>query len=395
MSFNKIPYGHHDMDQDDIDAVVSALKRWSITQGQIAEDFGQALADYTGAKYGIAVSSGTAALHVAVAALDIKAGDEVITCPMTFCATANSVLYQGGTPVFVDIDETTLNIDPTKIEEKITSKTKAIMPIDFRGHPAPLYEIKKIADKYGLKVIEDGAHSIGSKYTVDGNDYMCGDGIHADICTFSFHPVKHITTGEGGAVLTNDPKLYKKMGFLRKHGLDRQEEMFCKEKRISSWIYEMESLGFNYRMNEFQAALGLSQLSRIEKNKQRRREIVAHYNEQFKEFGELILPYESKSVNSNFHIYVLQVKENKYFDRYDLFTHLLTKDFLPMVHYIPTHLLQYYKNRYGYKRGDFPNAESYYDRTISIPMYPSLRDSEIEKTVNDISDFIINKTSGI
>ena len=386
--FQKIPYGHHDMDQDDIDSVVSALKRYSITQGQLTEDFGQALADYTGAKYGIAVSSGTAALHLSVAALDIKPGDEVITCPMTFCATSNVVLYQGGTVVYADIDAKTLNIDPKKIEEKITSKTKAIIPIDFRGHPADLYEIKRIAVKHGLKVIEDGSHSIGSSYFIDNKKYMCGDGVHSDMCTFSFHPVKHITTGEGGAVLTNDEKLYKKLVLLRKHGIDRKEEMFSAKKRIGSWYYQMENLGFNYRMNEFQAALGISQLSKIETKKKQRRNIVEIYNDELKDLENIILPYESEKVDSHFHIYSLQVKENKFFDRYDLFKYMKDEDFLPMVHYIPTHLLNYYKNRFGYKRGDFPLSEAYYDRTISIPMYPSLNNHEIEKTINCIRNFV-------
>jgi perosamine synthetase len=388
MSFNKIPYGHHDMDQDDIDAVVSALKRYSITQGQLTEDFGQALADYTGAKYGIAVSSGTAALHLSVAALEIKPGDEVITCPMTFCATANVVLYQGGTVVFADIDKKTLNIDPLKIEEKITNKTKAIIPIDFRGHPADLFELKRIADKYGLKVIEDGSHSIGSSYNVNGKKFMCGDGIHSDLCTFSFHPVKHITTGEGGAILTNDKDLYDKIFLLRKHGIDRKKEMFSSEKRIGSWYYEMNHLGFNYRMNEFQAALGLSQLSKIDDKKKKRRDIVELYNNEFNGLENIILPYESDSVDSHFHIYSIQVKENNFFDRYDLFKHMRSEDFLPMVHYIPIHLLKYYKNRFGYKRGDYPLSESYYDRTISIPMYPSIKDFEIEKTINCLKNFI-------
>jgi perosamine synthetase len=388
MNFNKIPYGHHDMDQDDIDSVVSALKRYSITQGQLTEDFGQALADYTGAKYGVAVSSGTAALHLSVAALDIMPGDEVITCPMTFCATANVVLYQGGTVVFADINNKTLNIDPLKIEEKITNKTKAIIPIDFRGHPSDLFEIKKIADKYGIKVIEDGSHSIGSSYFVNNNKFMCGDGVHSDLCTFSFHPVKHITTGEGGAILTNDKNLYEKICLLRKHGIDRNEKMFSEKDRIGPWYYEMDSLGFNYRMNEFQAALGISQLSKIEKKKKRRRDIVELYNKEFNGLENIITPYESENVDSHFHIYSIQVKENNFFDRYDLFKYMRNEDFLPMVHYIPTHLLKYYKSRFGYKRGDFPLSESYYDRTISIPMYPSIKDFEIEKTINCLKKFI-------
>lgn len=384
----KIPYGLHELDDNDIQAVVDVLKKGPITQGQIVIDFGQALADYTGAKYGIAVSNGTAALHISVACLGIGPGDEVITTPMTFCATANAVLYQGAEVKFVDIDEHTLNIDPSLIEEKITERTKAIFPVDFRGHPADLPAIRSIADRYGLKIVEDGAHSLGSTYSHQGEEYHCGDGIHADLCTLSFHPVKHITTGEGGAVLTNDTDLYHRMFLLQKHGIDRREEMFSEQNRIGSWIYEMEALGFNYRMTEFQAALGMSQLKKMNRIKTRRREIVNFYNDRMSGIDELILPFEAENVDSNFHLYILQVKDNPKFDRYDLFTFLQSKDYLPMVHYIPVHLLGYYRKRFGYKRGDYPVSERFYDRAVSIPLYPSLTDAEVEKVVEDITTFV-------
>jgi dTDP-4-amino-4,6-dideoxygalactose transaminase len=352
------------------------------------DDLGQALADYAGAKYGMAVSSGTAALHLSVMALGIGPGDEVITTPMTFCATANAALYQGADVKFVDIDKNTLNIDPDLIEEKITERTKVIMPVDFRGHPANLPEIREIADKHNLKIIEDGSHSIGSTYTYNGKEYACGDGVHADICTYSFHPVKHITTGEGGAVLTNDPDLYHQAFLLRKHGIDRRKEMFNEKERIGSWIYDMEALGFNYRITDFQAALGISQLKKINMIKARRREIVNYYNEHFSDIDELILPYENENTDSNFHLYILQVINNPRFDRYDLFTYLQSKDYTPMVHYIPVHLLGYYRKRYGYKRGDFPVSEKLYNRAISIPLYPSLTDAEVEKIVTEITKFV-------
>ena len=385
---NKIPYGLHQLDDDDILAVVDILKSSHITQGQTTDDFGQALADFAGAKYGLAVSNGTAALHLSVAALGIGPGDEVITTPMTFCATANAVLYQGADVKFVDIDEKTLNIDPDLIEEKITKHTKAIMPVDFRGHPANLPKIKEIADKYNLKIIEDAAHSIGSTYTHKGKKHYCGDGIHADFCTYSFHPVKHITTGEGGAILTNDEEQYHKLSLLRKHGIDRREEMFSEKDRIGYWIYEMEALGFNYRITDFQAALGISQLKKLDAIKARRREIVNYYNEHFIGMDELILPYEDENVDSNFHLYVLRIKDNPRFDRYDLYTYLQRMNYQPMVHYIPVHLLGYYKRRYGYKRGDFPVTEHFYDRAVSIPLYPSLTDEEVEKVVENIKSFI-------
>lgn len=383
-----IPYGMHELDDDDIQAVVDVLKNGHITQGQTVEDFGQALADHAGAKYGLAVSSGTAALHTSVAALGIGPGDEVITSPMTFCATANAALYQGAEVKFVDIDEKTLNIDPNLIEKKITSRTQTIMPVDFRGHPANLPEIKTIAEKHNLSIIEDGSHSIGSTYFHDGMEHQCGDGVHVDLCTYSFHPVKHITTGEGGAILTNDPELFSQAFLLRKHGIDRRAEMFSEKKRIGSWIYDTETLGFNYRITDFQASLGMSQLKKIKKIKARRREIVNYYNDHFSGIHELILPYEDESVKSNFHLYILQVRDNPRFDRYDLFCYLQSKNYQPMVHYIPVHLLSYYRKRFGHKRGDFPIAEKIYDRTISIPLYPTLTDIEVEKVVEDIVSFI-------
>ena len=383
-----ISYGMHELDDCDIQAVVDILKSEQITQGPAVEEFGQALANYAGAKYGVAVSSGTAALHISVSALGIGPGDEVITTPMTFCATSNAVLYQGAEVKFVDIDENTLNIDPKLIEEKITEHTKAIIPVDFRGHPADLPTIKAIAEKYDLKIIEDGAHSIGSTYVHGKKVHNCGDGIHSDICTYSFHPVKHITTGEGGALLTNDSNIYHKANLIRKHGIDRREEMFSETERIGSWIYDMETLGFNYRITDFQAALGMSQLKKIDKYKIRRREIVNYYNDHFSDIEELIRPYESEGVNSNFHLYILQIKDNSKFDRYDLFNYLQSKNYSPMVHYIPVHLLSYYRENFGYKRGDFPVAEKIYDRSITIPLYPALTDLEVEKVVKDICSFV-------
>jgi len=383
-----IPYGQHQLDDDDIQAVVEVLKSSTITQGKTVEDFGQALADYAGAKYGVAVSSGTAALHISVASLGIGTGDEVITTPMTFCATSNAVLYQDAEIKFVDIDSKTLNLNPSLIEEKITERTRAIIPVDFRGHPADMPQIREIANHHNLKIIEDASHSIGSTYNHGGKEHRCGDGIHADLCTYSFHPVKHITTGEGGAVLTNDPNLYRQISLLRKHGIDRREEMLSEHDRIGSWAYDMETLGFNYRISDFQAALGMSQLKKIDRIKSRRREIVNYYNKNLSWIEELILPHEDESVDSNFHLYTLQVKENPRFDRYDLFNYLQKVNYRPMVLYIPVHMLSYYKKRYGYKRGDFPVSEKFYDRSVAIPLFPALSDAEVEKVVEDITRFV-------
>ena len=383
-----IQYGLHQLDDDDIEAVVNVLRSGAITQGGKSEEFGERLAATAGAKYGLAVSSGTAALHLSVSSLGLQNGDEVITTPMTFCATANAVLYEGGEVRFADIDSTTLNIDPSLIEKQITARTKAIIPVDFRGHPANLPVIKEIADQFGLKVVEDGAHSFGSKYTYNDYEHTCGDCAHADLCTFSFHPVKHLTTGEGGAVLTNDADLFNRLRLLTKHGIERRENMFNAEKEIGSWFYDMECLGYNYRLTDFQAALGLSQLKKLDAFRKRRREIVEFYNLHLKEIEELTLPEECDNVESNFHLYVLQVKSNLRFTRYDLYNHLYDKGYRTMVHYIPVHLLSFYQERYGHKRGDYPNSEKFYDGALSIPLYPSLTDNEVEQVVIDIKQFV-------
>jgi len=383
-----IPYGQHCLDDEDIDAVVEVLKNGPITQGNKVDEYELAVAQYSGSEYGVAVSNGTAALHLAVKSLGIGPGDEVITTPLTFCATANVVVHAGADIKFVDVEEKSLNIDPARIEEKITQRTKAIIPVDFRGHPAPLPEIKLIAERYNIQIIEDASHSIGSTYEDREKIFSCGDCAHVDLATFSFHPVKHITTGEGGVVLTNSSELAKKLVSLRAHGLNRTPDMFNEKKRIGPWIYDVDELGYNYRLTDIQAALGLSQLKKIEKFKARRRQIVDYYNEELKGIDELILPFEKENVDSNFHIYVLQIRANQRFDRYDFFLALQKNGYQPMVHYLPVHLLTFYRKTYGFKRGDYPIAEQYYDRAITIPLYPMLSDELITKIVSDIKRIV-------
>tara|TARA_Y100000588_G_scaffold21360_2_gene21549 strand:+ start:7745 stop:9874 length:2130 start_codon:yes stop_codon:yes gene_type:complete len=391
--FNKktISYGQHRLSEADIDAVVEVLRSSTITQGTKVSEFGNNLADFSGAKFSWPVSNGTAALHLSLIALGIGPGDEVITTPLTFCATANAILYTGANVRFVDVDPNTLNIDVNLIERAITPKTKAILPVDFRGHPADLREIKLIADRYGIKVVEDGAHSIGSTYKYKGETYKCGDCQHVDLCTYSFHPVKHITTGEGGAVTTNDSDLFQRIQNLCKHGIDRRDHMFSDKERRGSWYYEMDSLGFNYRLTDFQAALGSSQLKKLPEIKRRRREIVKYYNQELSQYEELQVPFESPSVDSNFHLYLLRVRPGMKADRYDLFTGLQRLNYRPMVHYIPIHLLGYYKRNFGYKQGDFPVAEKCYQESLSIPLYPSLSDEEVDKCIKDIAAIIRRK----
>jgi len=377
-----IPYGRHQLDEEDIEAVVDVLRRGPLTQGNLVDEFGFQVAQAVGAKYGIAVSSGTAALHLAAAGLEIGRGDEVITTPLTFCATANAFAYQGAKIKLVDIDRNTLNIDPSKIEAAISRRTKAIVPVDFRGHPANLEEISEIAKAYDLSVIEDGSHSLGSTY--GGEKFRCGDCSHVDACTFSFHPVKHITTGEGGVLVTNNLDIIRRAELLRKHGIDRRDDMFSESKRIGPWVYDMEDLGFNYRITDFQSALGISQLKRLPAMVKRRREIVDYYNEHLASIPGISLPFESSEVNSNFHLYVIQVDDSSSIDRYDLFERMEKMNYRPMVHYIPLHFLSYYRDRLGYRCGDFPNAENYYQRCISIPLYPSMTDAQVENVVEDL-----------
>lgn len=383
-----ISYAKHYLTQNDIDAVIDVLNSVSITQGEMTKTFGRALAEYTGAKYGLVVNNGTTALQLGLTALGIGYGDEVITTPMTFCATANAILHLGGIVKFVDINEKTINIDPELIEGQITEKTKAILPVDFRGHPAELSQIREIADQHNLKVLEDGAHSLGSTYSVYGKDFKCGDGVHANATTFSFHPAKHITTGEGGAVMTNDKYLFESMVAFSQHGLTRRGEMIDSSDRKIPWAYDMDLLGFNCRMTDFQAALGLSQLARIKENKLKRRAIVEYYNERFGVFDELILPYEQVNVDSNFHLYILQISDSARFDRFELFSYLKSKGYLLQVHYFPIHLLSYYRRNFQYKSGDYPISERYYNRAITLPLYPTLSDLEVEAITNFIRDFI-------
>ena len=377
-----ISYGKHELDEEDIEAVVDVLRKGPLTQGNLVEEFGFQVAQAVGAKYGVAVSSGTAALHLAAVGLEIGRGDEVITTPLTFCATANAFAYQGAKIKLVDIDRKTLNIDPSKIESAITPQTKAIVPVDFRGHPANLEEISEIAKAYNLRVIEDGSHSLGSTY--GGGRFKCGDCFHVDACTFSFHPVKHITTGEGGALVTNNLDIMRRATLLRKHGIDRREEMFNQSERVGPWVYDMKELGFNYRITDFQSAMGITQLKKLTAITKRRRAIVNYYDERLAGISGITLPYEAREVNSNFHLYVIQVHDSLRIDRYDLFKKMENMNYRPMVHYIPLHFLSYYRDRLGYQRGDFPNAEDYYRRCISIPLYPSMTDAQVEKVVEDL-----------
>jgi len=371
-----IPYGHQWIDEKDISEVVKVLRSDWITQGPKIEEFEKAIAKYCSAKYAVAVSSGTAALYAAYAAAGIGPGDEVITTPLTFVATSNMIVFCGAKPVFADIKEDTLNIDPKEIEKKITKKTKAIAPVDFAGHPCDYKEILKIAKKHHLLIIEDAAQAFGAEYR--GKRV----GSFSDLTTLSFHPVKTITTGEGGMILTNNRKFYEKLKIIRNHGI-------IKKPQQGNWYYEIEKPSLNLRITDFQCALGLSQLKKIDKFIKRRREIVAEYNGAFKNIKEIIIPSEKSYVKSAWHIYVIQLRLDRLrVNRKKIFESLQKENIGVQVHYIPLHLQPFYRKRFGYKIGDFPIAERYYQRAITLPLFPKMTDKDVEDVIKAIKRVI-------
>jgi len=367
-----IPYGHQWIDAKDIQAVGKVLKSDWITQGPKVDEFEKKVAAYCDVRYAVAFSSGTAALHAAYAVAGIQRGDEVITTPLTFAATANAVVYVGGMPVFSDIDEQTLNIDPKEIEKKITKKTKAIAPVDFAGHPCEYDEIRKIAQKHNLLIIEDAAHALGSTYRGKRIGGL------ADMTILSFHPVKAITTGEGGMVLTNRKEFYEKLKIFRHHGIEKKPEK-------GAWYYEIEKPGYNYRITDIQCALGLSQFQKLETFIKRRREIVRKYNEAFRSLEELILPEEKQYVKSAWHIYAVQLNLRKLKStRKEIFEALREQGIGVQVHYMPVHLHPFYRKKFGYRKGDFPVAERYYQRAITLPLFPKMTDGEVSRVIKTV-----------
>lgn len=380
-----IPYGRHKIDNMDIREVVKVLRSDWITQGQKVNEFENRLAEYCGAKYAVVVSSGTAALHIAALAAGIKPGNEVITSPITFVASANCVLYCGGNPVFVDVERDTANIDIEKIENSITHRTKAIIPIHFAGHPCDLEKIKKIANNYKLIVIEDAAHALGARY----KDYKIGSCRYSDMTIFSFHPVKAITTGEGGAILTNSKKLYERFILLRNHGITKEPKKFINPNGLfyntDLWYYEMQSLGFNYRITDIQATLGISQLRKLDKFIYRRREIAVIYSRLFRDNPYFDIPLEKEYAYSAYHLYPIRLKKGYKDKRQKIFLTIRSKGLGIQIHYIPVYLQPYYK-MLGFKKGICPNAEDFYNSEISINIYPGLKDFQIRR----IAKIILN-----
>lgn len=387
-----IPYGKQYISQEDIDAVVATLTSDYLTQGPKIKEFEDVFASYVGAGYAVAVSNGTAALHLCALALNVRPGQKVITTPITFAASANCIRYCGGEVIFADIDPETYLIDVnsvrTLLETSPPGTYAGIIPVDFAGNPSNMEAFRKLADEYSLWLIEDACHAPGG-YFFDskGVEQRCGNGTYADLAIFSFHPVKHIACGEGGMITTNDKELYEKLLMLRTHGIVKDENRYDNSIEFAGgketyplWYMEMQELGYNYRLTDFQAALGLSQLKRADEGIIRRRAIAKKYNEAFSD-ESFILGHSGDVKGHAYHLYVIEVEE-----RLGLYNYLREHQIFAQIHYIPCHLMPYYR-QFGWKEGDKPHAEEYYRHCISLPMYPTLTDEEVDFVIEQIRSF--------
>lgn len=372
---NKIFYGKQWIDEKDIAAVTEVLRGDYVTCGPYVSAAERKLESYTGAKHAVVVANGTAALHCACIAAGVGPGDEVITTPITFAASANCALYCGARPVFADINPETYNIDPESIREKITDKTKAVVAVDFTGQAVELDEIKAICEEHGLILIEDGAHSIGTAYK--GKKV----GSIADMTCFSFHPVKTVTAGEGGAILTNDDELYKKLVLAHAHGITHDEDLMEEAPHEGPWYYEQISLGFNYRMTDFQSALLMSQMDKLDDFKARRKEIVNKYNEAFSQIPGIIVQREIPESDTCRHLYIIQLDFDKLTcSRREFFDAMSAENVQCQIHYVPVYWFPYYK-QLGYERGICPNAEKMYAGIMSIPLFPKMTDQDVADVI--------------
>lgn len=373
-----ISYGRQTIEADDIEAVVRALSSGTLTQGPFVEEFEKRLAEYTGAKYAVACSNGTAALHLAYKAAGLGSGDVVLTSPLTFLASANAALFVGARPAFADIDEETLNIDAAEVGRRVRAdrSIQAVVPVHFAGRPCDMEEIGRIANERGLVVIEDACHALGASWrSSDGQTRKVGSCSHSDMTVFSFHPVKSITTGEGGAVTTNSRKLYERLVTLRAHGVVRESSRLFKPEGLP-WYYEMQDLGFNYRLTDIQSALGTSQLKKLDRFIERRREIASIYTRLLSKYPFMKTPSEKDGLQSAWHLYPLRIDFNALgASKKALFELMADIGINLQVHYIPVHLQPYYRGL-GFCPGDFPKAESFYEEEVSLPIYPLLSDEE-------------------
>lgn len=379
-----IPYGRQNITQQDIDAVIDALKSDFLTQGPRILDFEQRFANYVNSKYAVAVANGTAALHLAAMALGVNNKSKVITTPITFAASANCIRYCGGEVVFADIDPKTALLDINKVRSLLKASPKGtyqgIIPVDFAGYPVDLEAFKELANEYGLWIIEDACHAPGGYFEDSkGVKQHCGNGAFADLAVFSFHPVKHIACGEGGMITTNSKELYEKLLVLRTHGISRDPKQMIENH--GGWYYEMIELGYNYRLTDMQCALGISQLSQADSGIARRKQIADRYDKAFSDSQAIAILPNNKSSHA-YHLYIIEVANRK-----QLYDFLKEKGIYAQIHYVPVHTMPYYKSL-GYKNGDFPMAEAYYQRCISLPMYPSLSDSEQNYVIESVLNFL-------
>lgn len=370
----KIYYGHQYLDEADYQAVLDVLKSDYLTCGPKIDELEERLCSITGAKYAVAVSNGTAALHVACMAAGVGEGDEVITTPITFAASANCALYCGATPVFADIDEKTWNIDPESVRTHITERTKAVVAVDFTGQSTKLDELKEICREHHLVLITDGAHSIGTKYKGQPT------GSIADMTTFSFHPVKTVTAGEGGAITTNDPELYRRLVLYKAHGITRDAAQMSREPE-GPWYYEQVELGYNYRMTDIQAGLLLSQLDKLEAFSKRRKEIVARYNEAFSKLEQVTVQEEIPESDTTRHLYILRLNTEKLsINRREFFDAMGAENIVCNVHYIPVYYFPYYQ-KLGYRKGICPKAEALYEEILTLPLHYGMTERDVEDVI--------------
>ena len=388
-----MPYGHQCIEEDDIAAVVEVLKSDWLTTGPRVREFEEQFARHVGSGEAVAVSSGTAALHAAMHAIGIGPGDEVILPPMTFAATANAVVFQGGTPVFVDVRPDTLLIDPEKITAQITDRTKAILCVDYAGQPCDYDALRSIAKRKGLILVADSCHALGARYK--GRPV----GSLADLTVFSFHPVKHITTGEGGMVTTDMPVAAERMRAFRNHGITTDH---CQREKQGSWFYEMVDLGYNYRLTELQCALGMSQLGKSSAWLERRREIAAQYDAAFARTPSVRPLRVSQDVSHAYHLYVVRFDPRELTaGREELFTALRSAGIGVNVHYVPVHLHPFYRDRFGTGPGLCPVAEEEYEEIISLPIFPGMSGRDVDSvveavrnTVDTYDRFRVNRRKG-
>ncbi len=380
---NRIPYGKQNITQEDIDAVIEVLKSELLTQGPNIKQFEDAFAEYVGAKYAVAVSNGTAALHLCAMALGVERGQKVITTPITFVASANCVRYCGGEVVFSDIDRETYLLDiegvRAQLEADVNREIKGIIPVNFAGRVVDMEAYRKLADEYGCWIIEDACHSPGGYFINSaGEKVLAGSGRYADLAIFSFHPVKHIAAGEGGMITTNDEELYKELLVLRTHGI--QQDPAKKREDHGAWYYEMQELGYNYRLTDFQAALGLSQLKRADWGLEKRKEIAAKYDQILSEF-DFIKKHSGVVEGHAYHLYIIEVD-----DRKGLFDFLRANEIFVQIHYVPAHIMPYYRDL-GWNNGDMPQSEDYYSKCITLPLFPTLLDEEFEFVISKLKEY--------